>query len=400
MLRRDMLRAGLGAAAGVVCSPTKFNFPFVTEFSARDRGEYLHVAPTRSLIPVVGDGRWVWTKPPAGETGYLEPRPFELQVGIELTGRGNGTGIQATTPVPVPLPEQQVDRATIEKTGCLADFRRLAPEAGQLLLAAPSIVKGQTIGAVATMRLTLSKSYHAFEKDQFPQQQPRIPQQLASQYLHDSPGIQTRAGEVKDLADHVAGKMAHPWDKAHAYYKWVWENIRPQIGPYTSVIEAIDKRVGDCEEHAAVFTALCRASGIPARLVWVPNHNWAEFFLTDESGKGHWVPAHTSAYSWFGWTGVHELVLQKGDRIQVPEKRQPQRLMEDWMQWLGVRPAARWFAELRPLPPEDGADPGPGARSKNQRGEWVVAGTHKLDHYLRDGSNATAPSGVRLVPGR
>jgi hypothetical protein len=400
MRRREILLAGLGVAAGAVCTPAAFNAQFATKSSACGWGEYRQLGPTRSLIPVVGDGRWVWTKPPEGQTGYLEPRPFELKVGIELTGRGNATGIQATTPVPVPLPEQQVERATVEKAGCLADFRRLAPQAGQLLLASPAIVKGQTIRAVATMRLTLSKSYHAFEKEQFPQQQPRISKQLASQYLHDSPGIQTRAGEVKDLANKIAGRMAHPWDKAYAFYKWVWENIRPQIGPYTSVLAAIDKRVGDCEERAAVFTALCRVSGIPARLVWVPNHNWAEFLVTDESGKGHWIPAHTSAYSWFGWTGVHELVLQKGDSIKIPEKRKPQRLMEDWMQWLGARPEARWFAELRPLPPNDDADAGPGARSKNERGEWVVAGTHKLDSYLRDGSQSAARDSYRRAPRR
>ena len=71
---------------------------------------------------------------------------------------------------------------------------------------------------------------------------------------------------------------------------------------------------------SAVFVALCRAAGIPARLVWIPNHNWAEFYLTDKDGKGHWIPAHTACYFWFGWTGVHELVLQKGDRIRLPER--------------------------------------------------------------------------------
>lgn len=390
MRRRELLRTGLGAAIGATCASTLFDVRLLAGPPVRPWREFTQVAPTRTLIPVVGDGRWVWTKPPEGQSGYLEPRPFELKVGIELKGRGDAQGIQATTPVPVPLPEQRIDRAAIENTGCLANFRRLAAEAGQLKLDAPSIVKGQTVRAVATMRLTLRKSYHGFEKDQFGQQQPPLPKQLASLYLRDSPGIQTRAPEVRDLADRVAGRMAHPWDVAQAYYTWVWENIRPQIGRYTSVIEAIDNRVGDCEERAAVFTALCRASGIAARLVWVPNHNWAEFFLTDESGQGHWIPAHTAAYSWFGWTGVHELVLQKGDRIRIPEKRQPQRLMEDWLRWSGARPQARWFAELRPLAAELDADPGPGARNKNQHGEWVVAGTHELDGYLRDGARSAA----------
>src|SRR5205814_6505632 len=145
---------------------------------------------------------------------------------------------------------------------------------------------------------------------------------------------------------------------------WIPRNIRPQIGSYTSVTAAVDNRRGDCEEMSAVFVALCRSVGIPARLVWVPNHNWAEFYLTDHQGEGHWIPAHTACYSWFGWTGVHELVLQKGDRLYVPEQHKQLRLLEDWLQGAGRKPRARYTAELTPQPPAEGADPGPGARRK------------------------------------
>lgn len=31
--------------------------------------------PVFGVVPVVGDAKWIWTKPPHGETGYLEPRP-------------------------------------------------------------------------------------------------------------------------------------------------------------------------------------------------------------------------------------------------------------------------------------------------------------------------------------
>ena len=79
------------------------------------------------------------------------------------------------------------------------------------------------------------------------------------------------------------------------------------------------------------------------------------------------------------------MVLQKGDRISVPEKNKPQRLLADWMQWLGGKPEVNYFAELRPLPDRDGEDAGPGARSKDPRGKWLVSGKHRLDEYLRDG---------------
>ena len=60
--------------------------------------------PAFSVVPVVGDGRWIWTAPPEGQTGYLEPRRFRLRVGIELTGRGDAVDVYASTPVPIADP--------------------------------------------------------------------------------------------------------------------------------------------------------------------------------------------------------------------------------------------------------------------------------------------------------
>src|SRR5258708_4228115 len=136
-------------------------------------------------------------------------------------------------------------------------------------------------------------------------------------------------------------------------------SIRPAvIRPFTGATTALKTLRGDCAEMSAVFVALCRAAEIPARLVWVPNHNWAEFCLIDEHKEEQWIPVHTACYFWFGWTGVHEMVIQKGDRIRVPEKPKPYRLLEDWLQWSRRKPHAQYAAEVIPLPLETGADPG------------------------------------------
>jgi transglutaminase-like putative cysteine protease len=57
----------------------------------------------------------------------------------------------------------------------------------------------------------------------------------------------------------------------------------------------IDRRRGDCTEHAALFVTMARAAGVPARevtgLLWVEElgafggHAWAEVALA-----GMWVP--------------------------------------------------------------------------------------------------------------
>jgi transglutaminase-like putative cysteine protease len=134
---------------------------------------------------------------------------------------------------------------------------------------------------------------------------------------------------------------------------------------------------------AGVFVALCRSVNIPARLVWVPNHAWAEFYLTDHDGLGHWIPAHTACYSWFGFTGAHELVLQKGDRLIVPQRGRQPRLLDDWMRWSGTKPKVRYVAEINPEPAVAGGEAGPGARRKDEKGEWLLVGKHAQDKYLR-----------------
>jgi hypothetical protein len=269
--------------------------------------------------------------------------------------------------------------------GCEARIQPLASGAAQLEMAAAGIAKGQTIRAMARLKMTLSKQYQGFAKEQFPAKQP-LPVEIKKNYLQDSPGIQTSNEQVRMVAKEIAAEQKHPWDQAIAISAWIRKYIQPQIGAYTSVAAAMEKKRGDCEEMAAVFVALCRSLQIPARLVWVPNHNWAEFYLTNEKGEGHWLPVHTACYGWFGWTGAHELVLQKGDRIVHPQKRATQRLVEDWMQWQGARPDVRFLGELKPLPPSDSpsADAGPGARRKEKNGAWRLTGEHPLDRYHRD----------------
>ncbi len=345
-------------------------------------------APTWSVIPVVGDGKWIWTEPPKDQTGYLEPRPYELNIGMELQGAGDALQIRASTPVPLPYAEQQVDDVQIDSEGCQASIQRVGEGAAQLLLAAASIRRGQRVAAIARYKLTLKKQYFGHERGRFPAEQPQPPQAVRKLYLGESPGIQTRSLEVRKLHAELIGQTTHPWDLAEIFKQWVHEKIEAKRGNFIGVVNALKRRWGDCEEKAGVFVALCRCAGIPARLVWVPNHNWAEFYLTDVQGQGHWIPAHTSCYSWYGWTGAHELVIQKGDRVMPAHEKKAQRLLEDWMQWMGKAPECRFVAELNPLAPSTGetdADPGPGARAKQANGEWKISGKHPLDRYMRDG---------------
>lgn len=370
------------AAAGFVPSPRLVHDETRSFVDRLGPTDWFARSPAFSVIPVVGDGKWIWTEPPSGATGYLEPRRYRVRVGIELTSRGPATDVFASTPVPIVAPEQQITSERASADFGSATIDALTPAARQLSFSVPQLPPGARASATAVFELTISKQYFGYDIEQFPAVQ-KVPADVRAAALGDSPGIQTQTPQLTSLMKELKGTRLHPWLWARAFADWIPQNIRPRLGPYTSVTAALADRVGDCEEMAGVFVALCRAAGIPARLVWIPNHVWSEFYLTDRDGAGHWIPAHTACYPWFGWTGVHELILQKGDRIRLPGLNGQMRLQADRLRNSGVKPAARYWAELEPLPAENETDPGPGARKKNETGEWVVTGTHPLDRSAR-----------------
>lgn len=386
MRRRDFLQS---AALGLCTAPSLALGDELAP-SRLATGEQVFDAPTRSVIPVVGDGKWIWNKPPEDATGYLEPRRFRLRVGIDIIGKGNVEGVTATTPVPIAAPEQEIVSERVRTEAAQGVIESIAPLARQLRILVPQLSRGEKATAVAEFELELRKQYFGYEREKFPAAQ-TVPVELRTQFLGDSPGIQTRSAGVTALLKEIVGQGSaaekHPWLQAELFAAWVRDHIKPKVGLYTSVDKALENRTGDCEEMAGVFTALCRAAGIPARLVWIPNHVWSEFYLSDSEGKGHWIPVHTACYHWFGWTGAHELVIQKGDRLKVPGKGTLVRLQQDRMQWLGTKPESKFWAELTPITADETEAAieaaGPGARRKEPTGEWVPIGKHPQDKYLR-----------------
>lgn len=112
-------------------------------------------------------------------------------------------------------------------------------------------------------------------------------------YMSPVPRVESDAPRITALAKGLAHKS--PRATAERILEWVSDNI--EYAGYHSgdrgALWALDRGRGDCSEHASLFTALCRAAGIPARRVsgYVCDgnmalrpfayHNWAEFFDGD-----------------------------------------------------------------------------------------------------------------------
>lgn len=369
--RRKALVAGM-ATAGL----SQLSWPGQTGYSGTAS------QTVYSITPVGFDQVWIWEDQPEDAKGPVDGREFEVSVGVRWKSDGNVRNVMSSTVAPVAFPEQELIDFEIQKSdGCEARVVPLSESAGQLQVVAPAMERGQEIEARAVYRMKISRFCPHYEAAQFPAEQ-KVPEAIKKAYLGNSPGIRCDLTAVKRVVESVISRHEHPWDTARKFHTWVWENIQGKPGVYTSVREALANGVGDCEERAGVFIALCRAVGIPARLVWVPNHSWAEFCLFDEAGQPHWIPSHTAAYNWFGWTGAHELILQKGDRIRMPGQGSVVRLIMDWYSFDGRRPAIEFFGHVNPVS-ANGKDAGPGKRKKNEKGGWDLVCDHPDKHRIR-----------------
>ncbi len=371
MLNMDSRRVFLKKSGCGLCLSALPSLNLTSTRSPRDQHstvESFSQPPAFSVIPVIGDGKWIWNDPPK-ETGLLEPREFEVSVGMRFTGRGDASELYGSTVALTEFPEQKILDTKIENTNCEAKLANIADGVTQLQLYAPSLGDGQQAHAEAKFHVKLFKSYHGFDKTRFPEVQEKP--KGKNPFTGNSPGIRI-SSPVKKLSRSLVdslGSETHPWDISYRFYQWVRENIKGVPGKYTSVEQAIENRKGDCEERACTFIALCRSIGIPARQVWIPSHVWAEIALHDHDGKWHWIPIHTAAYSWFGWTGAHEVVLQKGDNIRLPGRRSALRLVDDWYRIKGRNPKREYTCEIRPVELE-GESSGPGSRKKLPNGQW------------------------------
>lgn len=265
---------------------------------------------------------------------YVAPKNIEMQIGIRIVpGDGNMLETQAQTVFPTQWPEQKVQILDFSVSPALTyTFRDLPGNNRQLLFFAPLIQPGLPIEAV--FRVSVEKS-HIVGPELSETEQLVVPRRSASkmkQYLGPSPYIDPNLGEIKRILREIdATDPPTAWSRVERIYDWVRDNIEYVNGDLKSVQQALRDRTGDCEEMTGIFIALCRAARIPARCVWIPNHCYPEFYLEDAQGEGHWFPCQVAGTRNFGNMPEYLPILQKGDRFKLPERKETQRYLADYL---------------------------------------------------------------------
>ena len=152
-------------------------------------------------------------------------------------------------------------------------------------------------------------------------------------WLNSSPYIDTRDSKIKSLAKEkfrsLEGEGA--WKQVEGLYELVRELVEYKEGKIKTASKALRDGEGDCEELTSLFIAMCRVNRVPARMVWIPDHCYPEFYLEDAKGKGHWMPCQAAGTRAFGEMPEMRPILQKGDNFKVPEKSKPQRYVAEFM---------------------------------------------------------------------
>ncbi len=341
---------------------------------------------------------------------YGEPHRSRYRVGARIRAkRGAVQKVRAMVAVPYPCTEQQVEVADedISEQVDRMTYRDLPGGARQMLIAIGLLPAGEEAHAIVTFEVGTRPILPPRETAGL--RIPRKPGRELKRFLGRSPYIEVGHRKIRvAVAEALAGldEEATDWQRVEAIYDYVQQTIDYEDGADDkSAVKALKDRKGDCQAISALFVAMCRTEKIPARIVWVHEHNYPEFYLeesppeaaetdpesdAEKSGKsektentkvaakdrshareararakakaksgrsgrqpkvhGYWYPCESSGRRAFGHMPLTRVILQKGDNFRVPERpRERLRYASDYLIGLptpgGGKPSVQYIRE-------------------------------------------------------
>ena len=183
----------------------------------------------------------------------------------------------------VPAMRQRIDQPR--------DVRRLRLELdGADLTSADMQGAGQTVRG-STIELTDAQTLKSGPADED-----------ADEYLKPEPLIESDAPEIRAEAEKAIAGAVGTRARAEKLTRYVNALLdkKPTVS-LPSALEVLRTKVGDCNEHTALYVAMARSIGIPARiavgLTYVRGitgafyyHAWPEVYIDEGSGRGLWLP--------------------------------------------------------------------------------------------------------------
>ncbi|WP_231743718.1 transglutaminase-like domain-containing protein [Stieleria neptunia] len=262
---------------------------------------------------------------------YEEQPMTHWRIGLVLTTPVTCTNVLATFPVPTDWPEQTVTvrNQNIAPQVTRWEVRELGGGTKQVVLQMPRVAAGSTVEFTIDVDIQRSRILPPDDTSTLV-----IPKRLSRDlklYTGNSPFIDASHRSIREAANEVAQMEAdNDWRRVELAYDYVRDKVQYVEGDLKNASLALKEGKGDCEEMTSLFVAICRNLKIPARVVWIPDHCYPEFYLEDADGNGHWYPCQAAGTRQFGRMDETRPVLQKGDRFKVPEKKTPVRYVSEF----------------------------------------------------------------------
>jgi hypothetical protein len=252
--------------------------------------------------------------------GSAQTKTIKIGVKIKAVG-GPCRGIVASVPIPTDWPEQKVKAGEEDLSPGIhhVTYRTLEGGVKQMIITIPTLAAGEEAHALVSFEVTRSSLDPPEDTSIYKEcAKEKLPKEVLP-FLGASPLIESTHPKITALAKEATeGKS--DWEKVEAIYDTTREKIKYQNGAIKGALKGLTDGTGDCEELTSLFIALCRASGIPARSVWVPDHCYPEFYLVDGDGKGYWFPCQAAGSRALGGIPEHRPILQKGDNFHDPDR--------------------------------------------------------------------------------
>lgn len=314
---------------------------------------------SRSFIAVSAIGCLLLVVPTsADDQGPLGPKLGEQtslerwEIGVEVVAEsGPCRGIVSTIALPVDWPEQQVTILKEDLSPLIADVDyRMVDTVKQMVINLPALQAGQQARAVLTVEI--------IRRDQSPPDDTsglvklpvkKLPKDVRG-YLGASPGIESNSGKFKALAKKLLADSPDQsdWQKVETLFDWVRANVE-QIDQQSrpGALQAFKDKRSNHEGLCSLFIALCRASEVPARTVWLPKYCYPEFYLSDDEGNGYWFACQVAGARQFGGINERRPIWQKGDNFRTPERpREPVRYLPPELTGKGGDPKVTFIRQV------------------------------------------------------
>jgi transglutaminase-like putative cysteine protease len=269
--------------------------------------------------------------------------------GVQVRAQGSPVGnIFGTIAVPTDWPEQTVRihkedfTPNVKKTA----YRIIDQGVRQMTIAIPTLAASEQ-----------ARSQVVFEVERYSLKPPpdttifvlptKVPT-LVKKHLGISPQIESTQLKFKKLGEELTADKSSAWQQVEAIYDGVREKVKFENDKDKGALAALNDGLGNKHDVTGVFVATCRAMKIPARIVWIPDNLYAEFYLEDEEGNGYWIPCFVAQEKReFGGVSTHAPILQKGDNFKVPEKKEVLRFVNEFLTAKGtVQPQVEFVRRL------------------------------------------------------